>query len=301
MDGGIFLSTGSLVERRNGYDYNQIIKVIPALTDAGFISGGELMVIKLWYDKFPGLLKDFLSAGCTFPVIHSDKEIGTALSDAGTLLARGDRANSNRRRTEAFDMFRQCCEWGQAAGSSRLVLHLWGGYSSDRAIEYNIAALPELIEIAEKYEIRVMCENVPSSVTDPLTNWLKIREYFGRVGLVFDTRFATCHRQPKETLSNEEVFPHIEHVHISDYRGAVKDFSCLRPVYHPGEGIADFPLIFSYLRKKPGLTFTLESPGIAGWNDDRSDINEVWLRRSISFIRAMLTRDDDYYSKYENN
>lgn len=287
LENKIFLSTGALVEKENDYNYNEVKRLIPMLCGKGIIDGGELMVIKLWYEKFPSLLKEFLAEGCCFPVIHFDKEIGTALSDAAVMISEGNKTDAAKRKDEAFEMFRRNCEWGSVAGSKRCVLHLWGGLSSDYAVDYNIEWLSELLEISKEFGIRVLCENIPSSKEDPLSNWLKMTSYFDRVGLVFDTRFATCHRQPEETLSNMAVFPHIEHVHISDYRGGHKEFRCLRPVYHPGDGIADFPLMFSYLRKVP-LTYTLESPGIV---DDSKTINDDKLCRSLEFIKNMLSTD----------
>ncbi len=282
MKNEIYLSTGALVERRNGYNYHKVSEIIPLLMDEGYISGAEFMMIKLYYEKRDEVVKEFLSAGAKFPVIHSDKDIGTCLSDAALILSEGgEREYALNLKEQALDMFRFSCETGCAAGSSRLVLHLWGGLSSDRAVSYNAEWLSELCEIANSYGIRILCENVPSAATDPLTNWHIIEGYTDRIGLVFDTRFATCHRQPRETLT-DPIARHIEHVHISDYRGGLKEFSCLRPVWHPGEGIADFDLMFSLLKALSyGGTFTLESPGIISGEEIDTDN----LRRSLAFIR----------------
>lgn len=285
MSCSVYLSTGALVGKRNNYNYYEVIRTVPALMSEGVIDASELMVIKLWYEKFPSVLQDFLKEGCKFPVIHSDKDIGTALSDAAVMAQRGEIGSESRRR-QSVDMFKQCCEWGEMAGSSRLVLHLWGGLNSDYAVQYNIETLPLFCEIAKQYGIKILCENVPSAKEDPLSNWLRLKDFLGEIGLIFDTRFATCHRQPKETLTDKTVSPYIEHVHISDYRGGLKEFSCLRPVFHPGEGIADFPLMFSYLRNM-NVTYTLESPGISGWDDDRTDINTDKIKKSVDFIRQM--------------
>ena len=125
--------------------------------------------------------------------------------------------------------------------------------------------------------------NVPSTVTDPLFNLHKIACELGRVGVVFDTRFATCHENAKETLSDGAVAPHIEHVHISDYRGGKKEFTCLRPVFHPLEGKCDFPLIFGMLRDLDFEgSFNLESPGITG---EGPEIDLDNLKRSLTFIK----------------
>ena len=71
-------------------------------------------------------------------------------------------------------------------------------------------------------------------------------------------------------------------MHISDYIGGLKEFSCLRPVYHPGEGTVDFALIFSLLKENGySGTFTLESQGIREGNE--IDVN--MLQKSLEFIR----------------
>lgn len=282
MKNDVYLSTGSLVERRNGYNYHKVTELVPVLMDEGLISGAEFMMIKLYYEKRDQVLGEFLSAGIKFPVIHSDKDIGSYLSDAAVLLASGgDRFEAMRKKAEALDMLRFSCETGCAAGSKRLVLHLWGGLSSDNAVDYNAEWLPELIEISDSYGLKILCENVPSAHTDPLTNWLKLTPVLDRIGLIFDTRFATCHAQPRETLTSS-VAPKIEHVHVSDYRGGLKEFSCLRPVWHPGEGTADFPLMFSLLKSLSyGGSFTLESPGIISG----SEIDSQRIRASLRFIR----------------
>lgn len=284
MNNEIYLSTGALVERRNNYNYHKVSETVPTLMESGFISGAEFMMIKLYYEIRDEVIKEFLSCGIKFPVIHSDKEIGTFLSDAAVALAEdGNESIATERKNAALDMFRFSCETGCMAGSSRLVLHLWGGLNSDKAIDYNAKWLSELVDIAKSYKIKILCENVPSSATDPLSNWRKLQKYFDDIGLIFDTRFATCHRQPKETLT-DKVAEKIEHIHISDYRGGFKEFSCLRPVWHPGEGIADFELIFSLLKKLSYCgTFTLESPGII----EGSEINCEKLKKSLDFIKKM--------------
>ncbi len=286
MKNKIYLTMGSLVEKRNDFDTDEVKRTIPLLQDEGFIDGCEFMFIRFYYEGDAGrkLARDLVREGCVFPTFHTHKDIGARLSDGGVALSEGDGVTAEKLRREALDMFRYNCETAVEAGSKRLVLHLWGGLNSDRAIGFNAAALPSLLGTADEYSLRLMIENVPSTVTDPLTNLLKIKELFGRCGIVFDTRFATCHRNAKETLSDPDVAPHIEHVHISDYRGGHKDFSCLRPIYHPGEGKCDYALIFGML-KDMGYesSFTLESPGIAG---EGPQIDLDRLKRSLAFIRT---------------
>ena len=282
MNNEIYLSTGSLVERRNNYDKNTVKRIVPSFIDRGICDGAELMMIKAYYPKLEATISDFLNEGVLFPVTHCDKDVGTLLSNAAVIRSESKK-ESERLKTEAYDMFKVNAEAAAMAGSKRMVLHLWGGLSSDNAVRYNIEWLDGLIEIADTYKVRLLIENVPSALTDPLNNWKMISETeLEKTGLVFDTRFATCHRQPKETLTDKYVNKHIEHVHISDYIGGLKEFSCLRPVYHPGEGTVDFELIFSLLKENGySGTFTLESQGIREGNE--IDVNT--LQKSLEFIR----------------
>lgn len=286
MNNIFLISMGSLVERRNNYNTSEVTRIIPDLCEKGIIDGAEFMFLSRYYGECAPLIKEYNSEGVKFHTFHTDKDIGAFLSDAGVAYGEGSKEEAEKLRTKAVDVFRRNCETACALGSPRLVLHLWGGLNSDSAIDYNIASLPELCEIASSMSLRIMAENVPSAVGDPLSNWHRLDGFLGEVGLVFDTRFATCHRQPAETLSDSTVTPHIEHVHVSDYRGGHKEFKCLRPVWHPGDGIADFGLIFSSLKRLSyGGSFTLESPGITG---DGPDIDTEKLRRSVLFIKEHM-------------
>ena len=279
----LYLSMGSLVERRNGFDTDAAARTIPSLMSRGLIDGAEFMFIGLYYEYGTTFPERLLSEGCVFPTFHTDKDIGTLLSNAGAAYAAGDKDAAAKLRREALDKFRYNCEASSAARSGRLILHLWGGPDSDTHIEYNRDALPEIVGIADEYSLRVLVENVPSVLTDPVCNWHAVSDSFGKIGLVFDTRFATCHDNAKETLTDSVAAPHIEHVHISDYRGGHKDFKCLRPVFHPGEGRADFPLIFDLLSQNGYKgTFTLESPAITG---EGPEYDLVRLERSLVFVR----------------
>ncbi len=279
----IYLTMGALVERRNNFDTDEVRRTIPLLQDEGYIDGCEFMFIRFYYENGVSLARSLVRDGCLFPTFHTDKDIGADLSDGGVALSEGDPDKAEELRRRALDKFRYNCETACEAGSRRLILHLWGGLSSDRAIGFNAKALPEILDIADEYSLRVMVENVPSVVTDPVFNLHKIEEYLDRCGIVFDTRFATCHDNAEQTLSDHVVAPKIEHVHISDYRGGHKEFKCLRPVWHPGEGQCDYPLIFGMLRDLSySSSFTLESPGIV---DEGPNIDIEKLKRSLTFIK----------------
>ena len=85
--------------------------------------------------------------------------------------------------------------------------------------------------------------------------------HLDKCGLIFDTRFGFFHRQIENIWQAEDIYPCIEHIHIGDIRGAEKDFSTLRPIYHPGEGMVDFQSVVRRLNEVGySGTVTLESP-----------------------------------------
>lgn len=270
----LYISTGALVGRVNGYDLAGGLGVIRSRFDAGLCRGLELMMLKAYYERRIEVVERVKVCGVPVPVIHCEKDVGSLLSDAGVLLAEGKTAEAGETKGEALRLFRLNCAFAEDLAVGRMVLHLWGGYASDRQIAYNIAALSELAAIAAESGVRLLIENVPSSLADPLANWKKLLPFLGNGGLIFDTRFGQLHDQIRETLTDPEVAPRIEHVHISDFGGGYRDFSALRPILHPGEGTVDFPLVARLL---DGMDYrgavTLESPvmGEDGWDTDKLD------------------------------
>ena len=277
-------STGTIVGRINGFNVHLVTEILPPLMADRLIDGAELMMLNSYYDRMEAVAAEWRDAGIAFPVIHCEKDVGTFLSDAAALDAAGDRDEAAAARSHALELFRKNCEMGAMAGSSRMVLHLWGGRNSDSHIDGNIADLPALLAILRPYGIRLLIENVPSSLTDPLSNWRRLTDFFPAAGLVFDTRFGHVHRQIAETWADSTVRPHIEHIHISDHIGALKDFSTLRPILHPGEGMIDFDAFAGILDGAGyGGSVTLESPVI---RENGADGEK--LRRTLTHLRTLL-------------
>ena len=276
----LYCSTGALVGRVNGYDWRGALRIIRSLNDGGFCRGLELMMLPVYYDAMPEVTDAVKNCGVPAPVIHCEKEVGTVLSDAGALRDEGREAESAEMKAEAVRLFRLNCAFAEELAIPRMVLHLWGGRTSDSHIGFNIETLPELSEIARSHGVRLLIENVPSSSGDPLSNWKRLLPSLGDGGLIFDSRFGQLHGQIAETLTDPAVTPRIEHVHISDYGGGLRDFSALRPILHPGEGTIDFPALAALL---DGMGYagsvTLESPvmGENGWDTDKLEKTFAYL------------------------
>ncbi len=282
----ILTSTGTMVSRLNGYDYKRALREAASVTADGLSSGIELMMLTFYYDKYESVVSEIKANGLSAPVIHCEKEIGTMLSDAGHLAADGNNADERPLRAELMELFRLNCRIGEMAGSCRMVFHLWGGVNSDGYLDYNISALGEMNDIAASHGLRLLIENIPSVVNDPLRNWHSIlsADALGSGGFIFDTRFGKLHEQSDHILTDRDIFPHIEHVHISDFGGTYRDFKALRPILHPGEGTIDFPRIAELL---DGIdytgTITLESP-VAVEND--MDIPK--LRNTLAYLNKIF-------------
>ncbi len=280
----LLVSTGTMVGRRNGYQYDRALGVIRSLMDEGLADGTELMMLPFYYDKLGRVADAVRMAGVNPAVVHCEKEIGTMLSEAGVLNADGRPDLAEARTVEAIRYFRLNCEMARALASRRMVLHLWGGMDSDAHVDYNISVLPRLNEIASEYGVRLLIENVPSNRGDPMTNWHKALPFLGGAGLIFDTRFGKLHEQSREILTDGALTEKIEHIHVSDFAGTYRDFKALRPILHPGEGSVDFDEIAALL---DGIgyagTVTLESPVMV-----ESELDVPKLRRTMAYLRTLL-------------
>ena len=280
----LLCSTGTMVSKYNGYNYIRAISEIEKLTAQNTVDGAELMMLEFYYDKYESLVKELQTSGVPVPIIHCEKEIGTNLSDAGKAFASNDKASADNLYKKNLELFKINCEVGRRVGASKMVLHLWGGINSDSHIEYNISKLDRLCEIASEFGLKLLIENVPCTTYDPLSNFHRLTNHLDRAALIFDTRFAMFHRQIRQTLCDKTLFHHIEHIHISDIMGEPRDFSALKNILHPGQGIIDFNEISDILDSENYTgTVTLESPVMNGYS-----INTALLEKSLFYIGRLL-------------
>jgi len=281
----LYVSTGTMVGKSNGYDYRRALKEIRRLQDTALCDGLELMMLRFYYDKIDTLCGAVKESGCDVPVIHCEKDVGSLLSRAAQKQKEGEREEAAVLCDEAIRLFRLNCAVGEKLCIPRMVLHLWGGIESDGYIEYNVEKWEILQRIAREQGLRLLCENVPSNRKDPLYNWHRLLSCIGDGGFVFDTRFGKLHEQIGETLADAAVVPHIEHVHVSDFAGSYREFSALRPILHPGEGSVDFDEV-ARLLENIGYrgSVTLESPVMQG---EELDIRKI--EKTLSYLRQHLT------------
>ena len=245
----IYCSTGVMVGRINNNDYTLIAKFFPSLLSKGLIDGAEFMFAHSFYDKLDEIYKVISSINVPFDIIHCDKEIGVMLSECDDKISQ-----------KALELLEINCNFGRKIGAKKGVFHLWGSYNSDSHIEYNVSYLPKIIDIFEKHGIQLLIENIPCTSHSGLENWRLIMNLFPNVEFIFDTRFGAFHDEINKTL-NEPIWNKIKHIHISDYSSYPRDFSKIRPILHPCEGVINFDALFDGLKKvKYHESFTLESP-----------------------------------------
>lgn len=261
MHNRLFCSTGCLIGRENNRDW----RLIPHYARAIDVSGFEFMMLENYYGQFDDIANTLNRSGYVFPVLHSDKLIGNLLGE--------DDASSKAEALRRFDLN---CSLARSIGSRRVVLHLWGGPISDSVVWRNIAAFGEIKEIAAKYGVTPLVENIPCTTENPLDHWDEIAARYPDTKFIFDTRFGGLHRQNgRFAYGGRAVDSSVTHMHISDYMGLPREFKAMRPILHPGEGIVDFELLFGALRGRYTGTVTLESPVLSENGIDLAKLNHT--------------------------
>lgn len=266
MNNVIYCSTGTMVGRANGWNYRLFTERGREIAADGF----ELMMVNAYYDEIGPLLSAIEKSGLFFGSIHAEKDIGIYLAGRQP----GDTE-------QAMRLFRINCEVGRAIGAEKLVLHLWSGHVSDTRFCENLACLDRLYDIAREHSLRLLIENVPSVRSDAFSNLKRVADIRSDAGFVYDVRFGAFHSQNEEIIKSGWLESgRIEHLHISDYVGPAGDFSSLRPILHPGQGIIGLDRLLPRIFAVYDSTVTLESPDIHEEGFDADVING-----DLEFIR----------------
>lgn len=276
----LLCSTGTMVSRLTDYDYSGAMRIIRRLADEKVIYGAELMMLKRYYDTPDDVISCVVGAKVPVPVIHCEKDVGGDLSRAALLEASGERDAAARLCDSLLKDFTLNCRFGRAVGAELMVLHLWSGLESDSNIEFNLSLAPTLYEIAAEHSIKLLFETIPCTAQDPITNLLALFKRFDKAEFTYDTRLTALHGEEVSFLQDATLSSRIRHVHVSDFIGKIRDFSALRPIYHPREGQIDFDAISNELsRLKYSGFITLESP-----IDVLDDAGVARLRASFEYL-----------------
>ncbi|MBQ7226123.1 MAG: sugar phosphate isomerase/epimerase [Clostridia bacterium] len=239
----VLCSTGALIGRPNGRDFNLLKDIAPKLRCDGL----ELLMYDTWYDKIGELRACASSLPLPVYVFHLEKTIGELIS--------------HYKLNEALEKMELNCALAKDIGSEKLVLHLWNGIISDKNISYNMECYKYLEEISQRYGLTLTVENVVCSGSTPLTHLYNLKELYPSIKFTFDTKMADFHKELD--LIYDPKYRHVvasfDHLHINDRLGEYKDWSNLK-VLHIGDGSVDFHRFFAFMREA-GYTgdFTTEA------------------------------------------
>ena len=266
----ILCSTGALLGKSNNRDYKLLKELSTKLTCDGF----EFMMYTAWYEEVEALITALKEMQLYIPVMHCEKHIGEAISKGEF--------------DEAYRRFDINCYIAGEIGAESIVVHLWDGITSDAHFENNLAAYGKLKDIADKYGIKLLIENVVCNQENPMKHWCELKERFPEVHFVFDTKMAAFHSQMD--LLYDEAYQwlwmdkHICHYRVNDYAGGYKEWEKLRtlPI---GQGHIDFDRFFEFIHKIGYKgTFTLEATAL-----DRNGVIDIdMLNKQFEFIRNAM-------------
>jgi len=173
-------------------------------------------------------------------------------------------------------------------GTRKIVVHLWGGITSDRNFENNLNAYAKLKAIADKYGIDLLVENVVCNVNMPMEHWCELAERYPGILFVFDTKMAAFHGQLELLYEKEYDWlwkdGHIRHFHVNDYAGKIMEWSSLKslPI---GKGHIDFNRFFKFINSiKYDDTFTLESTAF----DNTGAVDVEMINEQVKYIRSKI-------------
>jgi len=272
----VLCSTGTVIGKLNNFDYTLIPEYASRINCDGF----EFMTEPFWNseEEINKILSSLLPHKINFVTLHMDKHIGDMLSK-----------NESGDIDGALRVFELDCKAASKLGAKLLVLHLWGGYDSDKNIGVNIKTCADLLDIAGKYNLTLTVENVVCNTYNALTHMKKLYETYGNdIKFTVDVRHAEFHKMLKETCEADFLWENnlVPHIHIADYRGDYMDWSKLRPVLPPGDGNVDFGYFGEFLKKiNYAGSFTLEA---GARNDAGTALDFDKLNGSLGFIYDRL-------------
>lgn len=269
--GKILCSTGALLVY--GGDYRLLEPLSRQLRCDGF----EFMMDGPYYQELERLESYLRESKLYIPVVHCEKSIGENISKGG-----------EAKWADAYDKFEMNCDMAQSIGARMLVVHLWDGLTSDSNFQNNIAAYPRLNQIAQKYGLELLVENVVCSVEDPMKHFCALNETYPDVHFVFDTKMAAFHAQMDLLYEPEYEWlwrkRQICHFHVNDYAGGFMDWGKLNslPI---GKGKIDFQRFFQFITKigYDGY-FTVEATA----HNAAGVVDVDMLNGQFAYIRASL-------------
>ena len=225
MSRTVLLSTGAVTRDPIQTDHRAIVQHGPGRGVPGF----ELAIYPAWYGHLDEVITDLRESGLAFPVVHSEKLIGSGLGSVVAEEADG-----------ALERLELNCRAAAALGAKTLVLHLWERPSGDEAIERNLERLPACLDMASAYGVTLAVETIPGDVGTPLANVRLALERDPRCRIVLDTEFLGFYGQLEASIAADWLWSDgaVHHVHLKDFDGRLRRDGRRRYLL-PGEGSLD--------------------------------------------------------------
>lgn len=293
----VLCSTGAFIGKANGNDYTLIKEYSSKLNCDGF----ELMMSSSWYPILDEVISAVNSYKLCIPVVHANKSLGETLTGMRVTFTDGkfdeyvmtpeEDKEEFKRGTEDFA---QNLKLAEEIGADKMVLHLWNGLVSDKAIEKNLERFAVWKDMAKKAGICILVENVICNMRDPLYNVALTAAKYDDTCFVYDTKMAEFHAQTMDLFNNEYEWliktGKIKHLHINDYSGGYMDWNNMR-VLPIGAGHVDFDAFFGKLAAY-GYTgdYTVEATAL----NRNKDVDLDMLNNCFEKLRKL---NDEYISK----
>lgn len=254
----------------------------PDLTTIDIVTSGmrrlpgtpfEVIFYHSWYENAQQIARQITAVDASTPVVHAEKSIGPLLVDAG-------------HREQVFDLFEINCRFARAIGAGILVLHLWGLPDSDTRIDDQLATLPRLLDIADRYQLTVSVETLLCRSSTPIDVAARLLSTDARVKITADTGFLAMHDQLRAVISDDRLWTStgINHVHLKDYADPSVGWE-QAGYLHPGQGslaLTDF--VAGLKTRHYSGSITLEAPA----RDEHGVPDVDRIQRSLEWIETAL-------------
>ena len=270
----ILCSTGAIIGKPSADNYSLLKRLSAELACDGFEFIIEFPMYEAGYEDVEEQKRLLKECNLCIPVVHCDKTIGEYISISGA-----------EKTEEAYRLFEINCDFAKDIGAEKLVLHLWGGMASDGQIQNNIAAYPQLREIADRYGLDLLVENVVCNTENPVKHLRELRDAYPDIHFLFDTKRAAFHEELELLYEKEYEWMwkdgHIRQYHVNDYAGGYMEWGKVSalPV---GTGLLNFERFFDFLRST-GYDGDITTEGVAFDEDGKVEVE--LLNRQFDYIR----------------
>ena len=266
----VLCSTGALGGKGNFPSCEMIVSAFDKME----VDGYELLVTSNWKEESENWCKTLKEAQISIPIVHFSKKIGDNLVK--------DEKGSNEIAIEIFD---RNCHYAEILNVRQIVLHLWGW--PDMNFSKVLEGYKELISISKTYGIEILVEMIPCREESLLKRMDQVLNVNPMCRFTLDSRFLKHQGLEKKIFMVDDLWKYnrVAHVHISDCLMGEDGVVKISPILFQGEGIIDFPELFSNLLARNYNNYiTIES---VAFNDNNKCIEFDKLNSCAKMIREV--------------